>query len=143
MKILTKNMVEEHKEELISSDPSSFTEESEKNDQHDEKAKTGVDHHEAVISILVVNIDYTLTKHSINEQFQALPGNPLQPVIRIFGSAANGQRACLHIHGVSFILLFIFFLKLFFSCLLLCRCCRTSTFDLKIFITLHSKLNKK
>jgi hypothetical protein len=54
----------------------------------------------AQFSMTVIHIDYVMLYLKRSARFvNAHPDGPL-PVIRIFGSTANGQRAMLHIHGV-------------------------------------------
>jgi hypothetical protein len=54
---------------------------------------------QATISVLVVNIDYYMSRCSVTSQYSLQPKGSYLPVIRIYGSTALGQRACVHIHG--------------------------------------------
>ena len=72
------------------------------------------------ISINVVHIDYSMIRiyneaeitveddDDVIFEYQESP----VPVIRIFGSTCNEQRACVHIHGVStlFLLLHVYYM---------------------------------
>ncbi len=54
---------------------------------------------QSTISVLVVNIDFYMSRISVNAEYGPMPKGILMPVIRIYGSTALGQRACVHIHG--------------------------------------------
>ena len=53
---------------------------------------------DALISILVVNIDYKMTNCQSLDNDESLV---YRPVIRVYGSTDIGQRACAHIYDVS------------------------------------------
>lgn len=60
------------------------------------------------VSLMVVNIDHYMSKLDVQEDLETIHQISKQspfscPVIRIFGSTPLGQRACVHIHGVQYV----------------------------------------
>ena len=59
----------------------------------------------AFISIQLVTMDHYMTDpissdlDPVYSSFRSLPVKKV-PVLRVFGPTSNGQKACLHIHGI-------------------------------------------
>lgn len=69
---------------------------------------------QALLSLLVVNIDYKLQRRETSTRRQQV-GVIFDPIIRIFGSSDSGQRVCAHIHGVSISICGLLFLNAYLN----------------------------
>jgi hypothetical protein len=77
----------------------------EKGEREREGEREGEDEVSPLLSINVVNIDYTMVdtdKGHPNHDFIDTLDSKV-PVVRIFGATSKGERACVHIHGVSLV----------------------------------------